>query len=147
DAGSAIAFGFGRQFDRLRQESAFDVAFRLEENHWNGTVAPQLVIRRVFDAEPRYRELRDWLARFWREGRQAWPPDAAAIFAELDLGEGESGRPPPPESPTFPPMLRGPGGGAPAPQATAGGRRGGRPTAPQGGARFTPAAAQSRLEG
>src|SRR5881398_1986079 len=28
DAGSAIAFGFGRQFDRFRQESAFDLAFR-----------------------------------------------------------------------------------------------------------------------
>ena len=66
DAGSAIAFGFGRQADRFRQELLFDVAFRLEENRWNGTVAPQLVVRRVFDAEPRYRELRDWLARLLR---------------------------------------------------------------------------------
>jgi single-stranded-DNA-specific exonuclease len=87
DAGSAIAFGFGRQLDRFRQEAPFDVAFRLEENRWNGTVAPQLVVRRVFDAEPRYRELRDWLARLWREGSQAWPEEAAAIFAELGLGE------------------------------------------------------------
>jgi single-stranded-DNA-specific exonuclease len=114
DAGSAIAFGFGRQFDRLRQESAFDVAFRLEENHWNGTVAPQLVVRRVFDAEPRYRELRDWLARFWREGRQAWPPEAAAIFAELELGEGESGRRHLLESPTFRQLLEAPDGVAQA---------------------------------
>src|ERR671935_1918284 len=66
DAGSAIAFGFGRQLDRFRQEAPFDVAFRLEENQWNGTIAPQLVVRRVFDADPRYRELRDWLARLWR---------------------------------------------------------------------------------
>src|SRR5437763_6898116 len=72
DAGSAIAFGFGRQFDRFRQESAFDVAFRLEENRWNGTVAPQLVVRRVFDTGPRYRELRAWLGGLWREGQQGW---------------------------------------------------------------------------
>jgi single-stranded-DNA-specific exonuclease len=108
DAGSAIAFGFGRQFDRFRQESAFDVAFRLEENRWNGTVAPQLVVRRVFDGEPRYRELRDWLARLWREGRQAWPPEAATIFAELELAEGGSGRRHLLESPTFRRFLEAP---------------------------------------
>ena len=101
DAGSAIAFGFGRQFDRFRQESVFDVAFRLEENHLNGTVAPQLVVRRVFDAEPHYRELRDWLASLWREGQEAWPPEAATIFAELALAEGESGRRHLLESPSF----------------------------------------------
>jgi single-stranded-DNA-specific exonuclease len=108
DAGSAIAFGFGRQFDRFRQESAFDVAFRLEENHWNGTVAPQLVVRRVFDAEPHYRELRDWLASLWREGQRAWPPEAATIFAELALAEGGSGRRHLLESPSFRRLLEAP---------------------------------------
>jgi single-stranded-DNA-specific exonuclease len=108
DAGSAIAFGLGRQFDRFRQESAFDVAFRLEENRWNGTVAPQLVVRRVFDAEPRYRELRDWLAGLWRGGRGAWPPEAATIFAELELGENESGRRHLLESETFRRLLEAP---------------------------------------
>ena len=49
DAGSAIAFGQGGQLDRLRAEGLFDVACRLKENHWNGTVAPQLVVRRLFD--------------------------------------------------------------------------------------------------
>jgi single-stranded-DNA-specific exonuclease len=92
DAGSAIAFGFGRQLDRFRQELRFDIAFRLEANHWNGTVAPQLVVRRVFDGEPRYRELRDWLARLWRDGATAWPPEAAAVFGELELGEDASRR-------------------------------------------------------
>jgi single-stranded-DNA-specific exonuclease len=92
DAGSAIAFGFGRQLDRFRQEVRFDVAFRLEENRWNGTVAPQLVVRRVFDRDPRYRELRDWLGRLWRDEAEAWPPEAAAIFAELELGDNGSGR-------------------------------------------------------
>lgn len=90
DAGSAIAFGFGRQLDRLRQELPYDLAFRLEENHWNGTVAPQLVVRRVFDGEPRYRELREWLVRLWREGPNAWPSDARAIFVELGL-DGNGG--------------------------------------------------------
>src|SRR4051794_19168001 len=101
DAGSAIAFGFGRQADRFRQELLFDVAFRLEENRWNGTVAPQLVVRRVFDAEPRYRELRDWLARLWRDGAGGWPPEAAAIFGELDLASDEPMRRHLLESPTF----------------------------------------------
>jgi single-stranded-DNA-specific exonuclease len=110
DAGSAIAFGLGRQLDRFRQELQFDVAFRLEENHWNGTVAPQLVIRRIFDGEPRYRELREWLAALWREGAAAWPPEAAAIFAELELGEGESGRRHLLESPAFRAMLEEPPG-------------------------------------
>ena len=85
DAGSAIAFGLGRQLDRFRAQGAYDVAFRLEENHWNGTVAPQLVVKRVFDAEPRYRELRNWLAGLWRAGPNAWPPEAAEVFAELAL--------------------------------------------------------------
>ena len=48
-------------------------------------MAPQLVVKRVFDSEPRYRELRDWLAGLWRAGPAAWPPEAAAIFAELAL--------------------------------------------------------------
>jgi single-stranded-DNA-specific exonuclease len=110
DAGSAIAFGFGRQLDRFRQDGRFDVAFRLEENRWNGTVAPQLVVKRVFDGEPRYRELRDWLGRLWREGEAAWPREAAAIFAELDLGEGAEGRRHLLESATFRGLLEQPPG-------------------------------------
>ena len=108
DAGSAIAFGFGRQLDRFRQEERFDVAFRLEENRWKGTVAPQLVVKRVFDGEPRYRELREWLAGLWREGAEAWPPEAATIFAELELGDDESGRRHLLESPAFRALLEAP---------------------------------------
>jgi hypothetical protein len=92
DAGSAIAFGFGRQLDRLKQQTQYDVAFRLEENRWNGTVAPQLVVKRVFDADPRYRELRDWLAEAWRQEHAARPPAAAAIFAELGLDDAGTPR-------------------------------------------------------
>jgi single-stranded-DNA-specific exonuclease len=89
DAGSAIAFGFGSQLDRFRRLGRYDVAFRLQENRWNGTVAPQLVVRRIFDADERYDELREWLASEWRAGEAAWTPEARRIFAELELGVGE----------------------------------------------------------
>ncbi len=88
DGGSAIAFGQGGQLDRLQGPSRFDVAFRLKENRWNGTVAPQLVVRRVFDAPVAYGELRDRLAAEWRAGEAAWSADARRIFAELGLVEG-----------------------------------------------------------
>ena len=92
DGGSAIAFGLGRQLDRLQQPGRYDVAFRLKENRWNGTVAPQLVVRRVFDASSAYDEVRSWLAEQWRGGEAAWTPDARAIFAELGLVAGSARR-------------------------------------------------------
>jgi len=85
DAGSAIAFGLGTQLDRFRRLGRYDVLFRLEANHWNGTVAPQLVVRRVLDAPERYESLRDWLADQWRLPLEKRSPEAAAIFAELAL--------------------------------------------------------------
>jgi single-stranded-DNA-specific exonuclease len=88
DAGSAIAFGMGAQLDRLRRESRYDVLCRLKENRWNGTVAPQLVVRRLLDAPDRYEELRDWLAGLWKQGESAWPAEAGLIFRELGLAEG-----------------------------------------------------------
>jgi len=88
DAGSAIAFGMGGQLERLRTDGRFDVACRLKQNHWNGTVAPQLVVRRVFDSPLRYEELRAWLGALWREGESAWTPEARTIFEELGLGSG-----------------------------------------------------------
>jgi hypothetical protein len=90
DAGRAIGFGLASQLDRLQRPGRYDVAFRLEENRWNGTVAPQLVVRRMFEEDDRYEELRAWLARLWREGRAAWTSDARAIFSELDLAEAEA---------------------------------------------------------
>jgi single-stranded-DNA-specific exonuclease len=85
DAGSAIAFGQGSQLDRLRAVGLFDVACRLKENHWNGTVAPQLVVRRVFDTPDGYEELRAHLAALWRAGEGSWTPEARRVFAELGL--------------------------------------------------------------
>jgi single-stranded-DNA-specific exonuclease len=88
DAGSVIAFGLGAQLDRLRRPVRYDLACRLKQNRWNGTVAPQLVARRLFDAPDRYEELRRWLADLWRAGEAAWPAEARAIFAELELADG-----------------------------------------------------------
>jgi len=92
DAGTAIAFGQGTQIDRLRAAGRFDVAFRLKENHWNGTVAPQLVVRRLFDTPDGYEELRDWLAELWRSGESAWTPEARRVFAELELGDARANK-------------------------------------------------------
>ena len=89
DGGSAIAFGQGSRLEVLRPEALYDIAFRLEENRWNGTVAPQLVVRRVFPTASRYLELREWLAGEWRKPVTARDPVAVAIFDELGL---ESGR-------------------------------------------------------
>jgi single-stranded-DNA-specific exonuclease len=94
DAGSAIAFGLGSQLDRLRRPGRYDVAFRLEENRWNGTVSPQLVVRRVFDASERYEELREWLAGEWRRGEAGWSADARAVFDELELRPDGAGTSP-----------------------------------------------------
>jgi single-stranded-DNA-specific exonuclease len=103
DAGSAIAFGFGGQLDRMRTGSHFDVAFRLKQNRWNGTVAPQLVVRRIFDTADAYGELRAWLAGLWRAGDAAWTPEAVRIFSELSIEGG--GKRQLLESPTFRDLL------------------------------------------
>ena len=92
DAGSAIAFGQGSQIDRLRAVGLFDVAFRLKENHWNGTVAPQLVVRRIFDTAEGYEELRARFVELWRGGEPAWTPEARRVFAELALDEDGAAR-------------------------------------------------------
>jgi single-stranded-DNA-specific exonuclease len=88
DGGSAIAFGQGSRLDALRPDALYDIAFRLEENRWNGTVAPQLIVRRVFATASRYLELREWLAGEWRKPAAARDREAVAIFAELGLEDG-----------------------------------------------------------
>lgn len=106
DAGQAIAFGLGAQLDRFSRDCHYDVAFRLQENRWNGVVSPQLVVRRVFDAAERGDELRTRLADLWRAGEGAWTPDARAIFAELELcADGSGAKRSLLESPTFRALL------------------------------------------
>jgi single-stranded-DNA-specific exonuclease len=92
DSGGAIAFGFGSQLDRLRRVGHYDLAFRLEANQWNGTVAPQLNVRQVFDADETYVERREWLVAEWRKPADERDGEAAAIFAELGLAEGAAKR-------------------------------------------------------
>jgi single-stranded-DNA-specific exonuclease len=84
DAGSAIAFRLGPQLDRYRRAGRYDVAFRLEENHWNGTVAPQLVVQRLFETPEAYPEV---VARFERSWR-APPAEVAHVLDELGVGDG-----------------------------------------------------------
>jgi single-stranded-DNA-specific exonuclease len=86
----AIAFGQGGQLDRFRRQGLYDVAFRLAANRWNGTVAPQLVVGRVFETPDGYGPLRARLAAEWRGGEGAWSPDARTIFGELGL-DGQPG--------------------------------------------------------
>ncbi len=88
-AGTAIAFGLGSHLDRYRRPGRYDLAFRLQENTWNGTTAPQLVIRRIFETPDRYLELRGRFAAEWRSGGLS--PDAHAVFEELGLVAGAEG--------------------------------------------------------
>ena len=87
-AGSAIAFGLGRHADRARREVRHDVLFRLEENRWNGTVAPQLVVRQILETPERHESLREWLAEEFRKDSSARDATAQAIFDELGLEAG-----------------------------------------------------------
>ena len=87
-AGSAIAFGLGPQLDRFRRVGAYDVAFRLQENSWNGTTSPQLVVRRIFETPERYFELRERFAAEWRSGSLS--PEAEEVFGEVGLVAGGS---------------------------------------------------------
>jgi single-stranded-DNA-specific exonuclease len=105
DAGSAIAFGIGSQLDRYRRVGRYDLAFRLEENRWNGTVTPQLQVKRIFDELPRYEELRDRLAASWRAGEESWDEQTRTIFAEAGLLEEDAGRRNLLESETFRALL------------------------------------------
>jgi single-stranded-DNA-specific exonuclease len=108
DAGSAIAFGLGAQLDRYRVEGRYDVLFRLEENHWNGTLAPQLVVRRVLDAPDGYEGLREWLAQQWALPEARREAEAMVIFAELGLSAEVKGKRPLLESAAFRELLEKP---------------------------------------
>ena len=101
DAGSAIAFGLGGQLERLQGASRFDVAFRLKQNRWNGTVVA--AARRAAGVRHRRRPTRScalWLAELWRAGETAWTPEARRVFDELAI-DGAAGKRQLLESPTF----------------------------------------------
>jgi single-stranded-DNA-specific exonuclease len=89
ESAAAIAFGMGTYLDRLRRPGRHDVVFRLQENRWNGSVAPQLVVQRVFDTPVGYESLRRWLAAEYRKNGDR-DPRADEVFAELEGGGNRS---------------------------------------------------------
>jgi single-stranded-DNA-specific exonuclease len=89
DAGAAIHFGAGSSLESYRDGGHYDVAFRLSENRWNGTVSPQLVVRRVFSSAAQFEQLREWLVAEYRKPVASRDLEAASIFAELELELGE----------------------------------------------------------
>jgi single-stranded-DNA-specific exonuclease len=91
-AGSAIAFNLGRHADRARREVRYDVIFRLEENRWNGTVAPQLVVSSLVETPERYESLRAWFVDEFRKDEAERAPEAQTIFAELGIVAGSPPR-------------------------------------------------------
>ena len=97
----AIAFGRGSALDRYRRPGAYDVAFRLTANHWNGTVTPQLVVKEIFETPPRFEELRRLLQAEWQADPERRSPWAREVFAELGLDEDADGWRPLVESPAF----------------------------------------------
>jgi single-stranded-DNA-specific exonuclease len=88
----AIAFGQGGQLDRYRRPVRYDVAFKLAANQWNGTVSPQLVVKRIFDTPDRFDDLRDALVTEWKAGPDAWSDFARAVFTELGIAGGGAWR-------------------------------------------------------
>jgi single-stranded-DNA-specific exonuclease len=102
----AIAFGRGGAVDRYRRAGRYDVAFRLEANHWNGTVTPQLVVKEIFETLPRFEELRRLLLAEWNAGPEGWSSWAREVFTELGLDEDPAGWRPLVESETFLAALR-----------------------------------------
>jgi len=92
DAGSAIAFGAGMRLESYTHGGRFDVAFRLEENRWNGTVSPQLLVRRIFTADAQFDDLREWLVSEFRKPAALRREDAVEIFAELEIETAGLGR-------------------------------------------------------
>jgi single-stranded-DNA-specific exonuclease len=91
-AGSAIAFNLGRHADRARREVRYDVIFRLAENRWNGTVAPQLVVSSLVETPARYESLRAWFVDEFRKDEAERAPEAQTIFAELGIVAGSPPR-------------------------------------------------------
>ena len=104
----AIAFGLGAQLDRFRgPDGRWDVAFRLGANRWNGTVSPQLVVKRILETPAEYEALRRRLAAEWKAGEEGWSPEARAVFEELGLLEEPGPWRPLVESETFRALLVG----------------------------------------
>ena len=101
----AIAFGQGSRLDTYRRPGSYDVAFKLDANQWNGMVAPQLIVKRIFETSDRYVELRARFVHEWRAGPDEWSEEAKLVFAELGLVDAPTRWRPLVESQTFRELL------------------------------------------
>jgi single-stranded-DNA-specific exonuclease len=65
----ALGVAFGRSSLGVGEDDPVDVAVRLEVNHWNGAVEPQVVLREVYRREVEAAELEaaEWWRRFEAE--------------------------------------------------------------------------------
>jgi single-stranded-DNA-specific exonuclease len=85
----ALGVAFGRPTLGVGEDDLVDVAVRLEVNHWNGAVEPQVILRELYPREVGERSLEEeeWWQRFEAElGRDPalWPEAESA-----DAGEHE----------------------------------------------------------
>ncbi len=81
----ALGVAFGRPSLGVGEDDPVDVAVRLEVNHWNGAVEPQVVLGEVYprEAEEKVLEAAQWWQRFDAElGRDP----AARPMLDPDLG-------------------------------------------------------------
>jgi len=92
DAGSAIAFGAGVRLDSYVQGVALRCRVPSRENRWNGTVSPQLVVRRIYTADRQFDELREWLVAEFRKPAASRREDAVEVFTELEIETAGLGR-------------------------------------------------------
>jgi len=76
----ALGVAFGRASLGVGEDDPVDVAVRLEVNHWNGAVEPQVVLGEVYPraAEEKVVEAAQWWQRF--EAELARDPAAAPAF-------------------------------------------------------------------
>ena len=91
DGGSAIGFGLGAQLDRLVEAGRLDVAFRLKENRWNGTIARSSSSGACSRPRPPTTSCAPG-SRASGARADAWTPEAGRIFAELGLTPGGARR-------------------------------------------------------
>ena len=90
DAGSAcaIAFGLGPQLSASNRAGRRNIACRLKENRWNGTIAPRLVVRRLFDTHRPATRSCEHIGLLWKAGEDAWTSEARGSSPSCRLAGG-----------------------------------------------------------
>jgi single-stranded-DNA-specific exonuclease len=83
----ALGVAFGRPSLGVGEDDPVDVAVRLEVNHWNGAVEPQVVLGELYprEAEEKVVEAAQWWQRF--EAELARDPAEAPVFDPALAGD------------------------------------------------------------